>query len=294
MECLKISVVTVCYNMAPYIEQTLCSVLDTAYPNLEYIVIDGGSTDGTQEIIARYRNRLAYYVSEPDAGMYDAIAKGFRHATGEILAWLNADDCYFPWTLQSVSNIFSMWKEVQWIGGRYAFLDSAGALAQIYPKCSARSQRDIGHGWCRQDVLGPLQQESMFWRRELYLRSGGIDSSYRLAGDFELWMRFAVHAPLVKVDKPLAAFRRRADSLSVAGRVAYEQEVERALASHPRYPNFVWALLAKNRVLVQLMRMVSYRKMDLCYFDASDQLCRKRVWSSSANHTLQSLILRSR
>ena len=89
---LKISVVTVCYNMAQYIETTIKSVLSQDYPNLEYIVIDGGSTDGTQQIIEKYKDQLAYYVSEPDNGMYDAINKGFSKATGDIIAWINADD----------------------------------------------------------------------------------------------------------------------------------------------------------------------------------------------------------
>lgn len=290
MTPLKISVVTVCYNMAPYIEQTLRSVLDADYPNLEYIVIDGGSTDGTQAIIERYRDRLAYYVSEPDGGMYDALAKGFERATGEVMAWLNADDCYFPWTLQTVSEIFSKWQDVQWIGGRYAFLNAAGEVSEIYPKCSARSQRDMRNGWCRREVLGPLQQESMFWRRALYLRSGGLDCTYRSAGDFELWMRFAAHAPLVKVDRPLAAFRRRPDSLSVAGVDRYDQEVERALGTLPRFPNGLWRLVSGCKACVQLLRMTRYRRVELCRYDRHQQLQRKTTWSSTSNHTLCSLL----
>lgn len=278
--------------MASYIEQTLRSVLDQEYPNLEYIVIDGGSTDGTQQIIERYKSRLTYYVSEPDEGMYDALCKGFSRATGEVLAWINADDKYLPWTLRMVGDIFSKWPDLQWIGGKYAFLTEQGTLGHIFPKCSARTQKDIRNGWCREGVLGPLQQESMFWRRSLYEISGGLDASYRYAGDFELWTRFAVHAPLIKVDLPLAAFRKRADSLSVAGQCAYNEEVERALDHSPRYPNLFWRLLHNNKVGVQILRFLRYRRVDIIYYGlASQELRRKRLLTSVGNQTIHSLQL---
>ena len=93
---LKISIISVCYNMAEYIEQTIQSVLSQTYDNVEYIVIDGGSTDGTIDIIHKYRESISIFVSEPDEGQYDAINKGFKLASGDIVAWLNADDIYFP------------------------------------------------------------------------------------------------------------------------------------------------------------------------------------------------------
>lgn len=292
MQPIKISIVTVCYNMAPYIEQTLCSVLSQNYPNLEYIVIDGGSTDGTQEIISRYRDRLAYYVSEPDNGMYDAIHKGFQKATGEVLAWLNADDCYFPWTLQLVSDIFTKWEDVDWIGGKYAFLTQSGVLGHLFPKCAARTQQDIRNGWCREGVLGPLQQESMFWRRSLYVSAGGLNTSYRYAGDFELWMRFAAHASLVKVDLPLAAFRKRPDSLSAAGQKAYNDEVMRATEGLASYPNLLWRWLKNSRVGIQLLRMMRLRHIDVIYHTLSTQeLQRKRILTSVGSQTPHSLFL---
>ncbi len=99
---VSISVVTCSYNQAEFLEATLRSVLDQNYPNLEYIVIDGGSTDGSVEIIERYQHRLAYWVSEPDAGQTDALIKGFSRATGDVLAWLNSDDLYEPGTLHEV------------------------------------------------------------------------------------------------------------------------------------------------------------------------------------------------
>lgn len=278
--------------MAPYIEQTLRSVLDQEYPNLEYIVIDGGSTDGTQQIIERYKSRLAYYVSEPDKGMYDALRKGFARAAGDVLGWINADDIYMPWTLKTVNDVFTKFPEMQWLGGKYSFLNEDGTLAQIFPKTSIRCQKDIRNGWCREGVLGPLQQESMFWRRELYTQSGGLDTSYKYAGDFELWTRFANYAQLTKIDIPLAAFRKRKTSLSKAGKVKYNSEIEKAIICNPKYPNFLWSILGKSNALIQFLRLLRCRRGEILYFDMSTQeLKKKTIICSSSNHDILSLLI---
>lgn len=289
---LKISVVTVCYNMAQYIETTIKSVLLQGYPNLEYIIIDGGSTDGTQQIIEKYKNQLAYYVSEPDNGMYDAINKGFEKATGDIIAWINADDIYMPWTLHTINDVFTCFPETKWLGGKYAFLNENGTLAQIFPQTSIRCSKDIYNGWCREGVLGPLQQESMFWRKELYTESGGLDTSYRYAGDFELWMRFARHANLTKIDLPLAAFRKRKSSLSKAGKEKYDFEIEKAILTKPRYPNIFWNLLHKSKIAVQLLRMIRYSKGEIVFYDnRTQELKKKKGFYRASNHNFQSLNL---
>lgn len=289
---LKISVVTVCYNMAQYIETTIKSVLSQGYPNLEYIIIDGGSTDGTQQIIEKYQDQLAYYVSEPDNGMYDAINKGFLKATGDIIAWINADDIYMPWTLHTINDVFTCFPETKWLGGKYAFLNENGTLAQIFPQTSIRCSKDIYNGWCREGVLGPLQQESMFWRKELYTESGGLDTSYRYAGDFELWMRFAKHANLTKIDLPLAAFRKRKSSLSKAGKEKYDFEIEKAILTKPRYPNIFWNLLHKSKIAVQLLRMIRYSKGEIVFYDnRTQELKKKKGFYRASNHNFQSLNL---
>lgn len=289
---LRISVITVCYNMAEYIEQTIVSVLSQNYANLEYIIIDGASTDGTKDIIEKYRDKLAYYISEPDNGMYDAINKGFSKATGDVIAWLNADDSYFPWTLATVSKVFSDYPETQWLGGKYAFLDEEGLLSNVFPKTSIRSRSDIANGWCREGVLGPLQQESMFWRRELYIKAGGLDVTYRYAGDFELWMRFALYSELAKIDIPLASFRKRKSSLSKAGRDKYQKEIEAAIAGKRNKPNILWDLFAYSNLMVQFLRFFRIRRGTIFYYSLKTGDLRKvNSFSSASNHDIQSLLL---
>ena len=291
-DCVKISVVTVCYNMVDYIETTIKSVLSQEYPNLEYIIIDGGSTDGTLEIIEKYRSQLAYFISEPDEGMYDAIQKGFQVATGEVCAWINADDILLPWALSCLNDIFTAFPKVSWINAKNAYLNENGTLAQIYPKVACRTQKDISNGWCREELFGPLQQENMFWRRSLYQQVGGIDASFKYAGDFELWMRFAEVAQLVRVDIPLAAFRKRITSLGAVARVQYFQEMDRAATGKPKYPNFMWWLCRGSKILVQLLRMLRFRSGEIIFYSNEEQRLQiKKLFHNYNNHDVQSLLI---
>ncbi len=287
---LKISVVTVCYNMVQYIEQTIVSVLSQDYPNLEYIVIDGGSTDGTQLIINKYIDRIAYYVSEPDKGMYDAINKGFAHATGDIITWINADDIHMPWTYRVVNQTFSQYADINWICGKYAFLTEGGVLAHVFAKCAIKNQKDIRNGWCREGVLGPIMQENMFWRRSLLDEAGMLDISYHLAGDFELWTRFARYSHLTYVDVPLAAFRRRKGGLSLSQKEKYAEEVERVCSTKPKYPNILWIFISGNRILVNILRLIRFRKADILYYNYTDEeLQRKSFWGSASSQCIETL-----
>ncbi|MEW6192538.1 MAG: glycosyltransferase family 2 protein [Bacillota bacterium] len=212
----KISIVTPSYNQAPFLEEAIISVLNQAYPNLEYVIIDGGSTDGSVDIIRKYENYLTYWVSEPDAGQYDAVNKGFAKTTGDIMAWLNSDDKYTPWAFQVVGHIFSALPEVEWLTTLYPLTwDEHGQATNCHyhggysRRAFFRGEFLRGAGW---PARGWIQQESTFWRRSLWNRAGGyVDASLRFAGDFELWARFYKYSELYGVPIPLGGFRMHAE-----------------------------------------------------------------------------------
>lgn len=216
----RITVVTPSYNQARFLEACLSSILDQQYPNLEYIVIDGGSTDGSVEIIKKFEKHLAYWISEPDAGHYDAVNKGFRRATGEILAWLNSDDMYAPWCLSVIAEIFTELSEIEWITTLYPLSWNASGLPFACREVLGFTPTDV----LRWRVI--VQQESTFWRRALWERCGELDTSFALAADLELWARFWRHADLYGVPVPLAGFRHHGDQRSVRLRAQYLAEVE--------------------------------------------------------------------
>jgi glycosyltransferase involved in cell wall biosynthesis len=236
-ENLSITVVTPSFNQAIFLEATMASVFSQDYPNLEYRVIDGGSTDGTVQILEGYGAQLAFWCSEPDQGQYDAINKGFQHSTGTIMAWINSDDMYTPWAFKVVNEIFSTLPEVEWLTTLCPIVWSTSG-APIY--CAQRG------GYTRQGffrgeniphshwyALGAIQQESVFWRRSLWEKAGAyLDVTYSLAADFELWARFFKHADLYTVPVPLGGFRHHGDQRSLTQAEQYITEVKKILAAY--------------------------------------------------------------
>ncbi len=208
----KISIVTPSYNQGQFLEQAMLSVLAQDYPDLEYVVMDGGSTDGSVELIRKHEQRLAYWTTGPDAGQYDALNQGFAKTTGEVMAWLNSDDKYTPWALRIVGEIFATLPEVQWLTTLYPMTwdDQGRAIRCTYlggysKRGFFRGENLPGAGWY---AKGFIQQESTFWRRSLWQRAGAyLATSLKFASDFELWTRFHQHAELYGVGTPLAGFR---------------------------------------------------------------------------------------
>jgi len=203
----RITVVTPNYNQANFIEKTIQSVINQDYPNLEYIIIDGGSTDGSVEIIKKYEKSLAYWESEPDNGMYHAINKGFSKATGEIMCWINSDDVLWEKSLFNVAKIMSSNKHIHWLQGFPSVINEEGALIdqreQVFSKY-------FFYWYQHEKSFAFVQQESTFWRKELWEKVGSsIDTNYTLAADFDLWMRFLNYKKMYCTQIQLGAFRKR-------------------------------------------------------------------------------------
>jgi glycosyltransferase involved in cell wall biosynthesis len=210
MQYPKISIVTPSYNCKALIAQTIDSVLNQHYPNLEFIVIDGNSNDGTRQVLEQYSNSFAYWHSQKDRGQYDAINQGFAKSTGEIMAWLNADDMLLPNSLFVVAEVFSQLPKVEWISSlQPASWDANGYLAQVKPLPGFNRQAFLDGLYLPTTAKKGywLQQESTFWRRSLWEKAGSSIPNYDLAGDFALWCKFYQLTNLYGVNYPLGGFR---------------------------------------------------------------------------------------
>jgi len=220
----KISVVTPNFNEEATLEKTILSITAQRYPNLEYIVMDDGSTDRSVEIIRRHQRDLAHWETHENRGQYATINRGFSFATGEIFAWLNSDDIYLPWTLRAVAEIFAAFPDIDWIMGLPSTIQN-GVVHRVR-SCLPFPQELLLFGMFGGLPLGIVQQESCFWRRSLWEKAGGLNESWKRAADFELWTRFAKHAPLVCCDMLLGGFTRTGKNRSVVHSDAYGEEVK--------------------------------------------------------------------
>jgi glycosyltransferase involved in cell wall biosynthesis len=232
-----LAIVTPSLNQARYLEQTMTSVLDQGYDQLEYVVVDGGSTDGSAEIIERYSDRLAAHWSSPDKGHADALNRGFARTSAEIMGWLNSDDLLLPGALTVVGQVFSLFPHVQWITSSYqACVDDEGVPVTMHSNrgFSGEAFRMGMHGGLYARYrLSFVQQESTFWRRELWERAGGFVSvEDEPASDFELWARFFDHAELYAVDTALGMFRYHPAQRTADDFERYLQAARNALARH--------------------------------------------------------------
>jgi glycosyltransferase involved in cell wall biosynthesis len=195
-----VSIVTPSFNQAHYLESTILSVLEQDYPNIEYILVDGGSSDGSVEIIRRYANRLAWWISEKDNGQTDAINKGFVRIKGDILAWLNSDDTYERNAVREAVSFLQERPEVGLVYGDANFIDENGCIIGHFPAAQTNYRR-LRQGYVH------IPQQSAFWRADLWRKVGPLDPSFFFAMDYDLWVRLAALAPVQYLPRHWANFR---------------------------------------------------------------------------------------
>lgn len=253
----RITIVTPSFNQGRFLAATIESVLSQGYQNLEYIVIDGGSTDGSVDIIKQYIDRLAYWVSEPDNGQADAIIKGFQRSSGQIMGWLNSDDLLLPDCLTTVARTFIESPNTQMMYGNILIIDEYGHVL----KYSRQFQVGFHELYYGSHIIN---QEATFWTRGLYAKAGGLNGNLSYAMDYDLWVRMAAISRPVHIPRHLAAFRRHA-----AQKTAYMDRYRREMrAIQERYraatgENFLTfaarSRLCRTRLMIR-QRLLKWRR----------------------------------
>jgi hypothetical protein len=217
----KITLVTAVYNGEEYLEATIRSIINQGYPNLEYIVVDDGSTDRTAEIIRKNEGEISCWFRQTNQGLFAALNAGFARSTGEVVGWLNSSDLLQVNGLFTVGSIFRGLRDVEWITGRPTKISATGMTIDVLPVPR----------WSRERFLAGankyIQQESTFWRRSLWERAGGrLSTDYRAEGDFELWVRFFRHARLYSVNALIGGYRLHDGALSSSNMERYNRNCD--------------------------------------------------------------------
>lgn len=204
----RVTIVTPSFNQAAYLEATIQSVLSQDYEDIEYFIMDGGSTDGSLEIIHKYADRLAGWVSEKDRGQTDAINKGFARASGEVLAWLNSDDTFEPGAVRQAVELLEQHPEVSMVYGDCNYIDESGQVIGRFPAAQTDYRR-LREGYVH------IPQQASFFRAELVRQVGPLDPSFFFAMDYDLWVRLARIAPPLYVPRLWANFRLHRDAKTI-------------------------------------------------------------------------------
>lgn len=269
LSMMKFSIVTPSYNSSAYIHEAIQSVVSQSGNfTIEYFIVDNCSRDNTRAIVEKFQNSIEsgsyplgcqgvelYFVSEQDQGMYDAINKGFAKASGDIFAWLNADDIYLPGAFATMAKVFATYKNVHWVKGITSYISSDSSIWQT-GKHFLYTQKWIKAGIYGRD-LHFIQQDSVFWRAWLWQKSGGINKNFKRAGDYYLWTKFAEQASLVTIGSCVSCFRSVEGQLS-RDFAAYMNEVENYLAGKD--------LLAKKVRLYSKLEKRLFSAIQPCIF----------------------------
>jgi glycosyltransferase involved in cell wall biosynthesis len=235
----KITVVTLSYNQGQFLEQTIKSVLEQDYPNLEYIIMDGGSTDSSVEIIKKYERHLTYWQSRPDGGQSAAINSGLARAAGDIFCWLNSDDQFMPGALKKAGEYFAEHPDCQWLAGAAEYTNLTHRQQGVY-KARFISKLEIAEFWLWANDRGTvLPQPSVFWRKELWLISGGyVRENLPNSMDYELWLRFLAHCVPSLSESIFSRMLLHDDCKSVRNFTAQTNEIVREAVKFAKLNNF--------------------------------------------------------
>jgi len=226
-----VSVVTPCLNAARYIEETIASVLAQEYPNIEYLAMDGGSTDGTVDILKRYEGKLRWQ-SRPDGGQADAVNRGFGQTSGEIFAFLNADDTYLPGAVLRAVEAFAANPNAEVVYGNAWYIDEQGRHLSRYPVEAFDAER--------LERRCIICQPATFIRRGAFAAVHGVDARLRFAMDYDLWIRLSADRQFVKLDSDMAASRLHSGAKTVAQTAAAMRETIGVLKRHYGYAPYNW------------------------------------------------------
>jgi glycosyltransferase involved in cell wall biosynthesis len=195
-----VTIVTPSFNQAPYLEETIQSVFNQTYPNIEYIIMDGGSTDGSAEIIKRHQKKLAYWVSGKDRGQTDAINKGFAKANGDILAWINSDDTLQPNAVEEAVQFLQDNLDTGLVYGDTNYIDEKGSVIGRFPAAQTDLER-LRRGYVH------IPQQASFFRKSIWDQVGPLDPEFFFAMDYDLWVRIAQKAEIRYLPRLWANFR---------------------------------------------------------------------------------------
>jgi GT2 family glycosyltransferase len=214
-----ITIVTPVYNGAKYLEETILSIINQSYKNIQYIIIDGNSTDESLKIIKKFSNKIDYFISEKDNGMYDALIKGFSRGKGKYFAWLNSDDLYFNDAIEKAISVMEKNKFEWMVGAPTVLVNQKTIFRRIYHYPTWI----IANGLTTPCYWGYIPQESTIFTRKLYNNCGGLNKKLKYAGDFDLWKKFSKKTSLNSVDIRIGIFRKRKGQLSENYSKYYEE-----------------------------------------------------------------------
>jgi len=265
---MLISIVTPSYHQARYIEETIQSVLAQDYPHIEYLIVDGGSTDGTVDIIKKYEDKLAWWVSEKDGGQTDAINKGFARAKGDILAWINSDDTYEPGAVSAAVKYLQKYPKIGMVYGDCNYINENGQGIGKFHSAQTNC-RLLRQGYTH------IPQQTMFFRAELWKQIGPLDPSFYFAMDYDVWTRIAACTEIKYIPQTWANFRLHTSGKTIT---ADDRCWPEMLRVHYRDGGSFFSIIVAKYYLRKLMSPIwNWRRRKMLKSDSKVW----RLWSPS-------------